>query len=444
MKADALSRVVWRVSLPIILAQASESLLHLIDTIFLSRVGVTELGALAVADSLLLLFLVVPLALVDGIQILTARRAGQRRPQAVGAMFNQGFVLVFAVCIASTVALKLVSPIAVRWFVETDAVGAAVDEFLQIAAYGIAFGAASFAYSALLVSLGRTRVLIPATIVLATTNIVLGYIFIFGRLGAPALGMRGAAIGSVGAEIAACVFLTVYVWRAIDSSRYEFFRAWTLDRRAMRLLNGVSAPIAAQRALEILRWLAFFLILERVSAEALAIANIVYTCYVLFWIPTDGFAETSCSMVSRFVGRNQPQRIGDVLRRAVVQAILVTVPFIMIALLAPEWFLAAFKPGADVLVEGAASLRVVALAMLIVIPGQIWFAAVSGTGDTAAALGIELIVTVTMIGAAYLAAIQFTWPVELVWMSLPASWLVCLTISYGWVKSGLWKRLEIY
>ncbi len=355
MKADALSRVVWRVSLPIILAQASESLLHLIDTIFLSRVGVTELGALAVADSLLLLFLVVPLALVDGIQILTARRAGQRRPQAVGAMFNQGFVLVFAVCIASTVALKLVSPIAVRWFVETDAVGAAVDEFLQIAAYGIAFGAASFAYSALLVSLGRTRVLIPATIVLATTNIVLGYIFIFGRLGAPALGMRGAAIGSVGAEIAACVFLTVYVWRAIDSSRYEFFRAWT-----------------------------------------------------------------------------------------VVQAILVTVPFIMIALLAPEWFLAAFKPGADVLVEGAASLRVVALAMLIVIPGQIWFAAVSGTGDTAAALGIELIVTVTMIGAAYLAAIQFTWPVELVWMSLPASWLVCLTISYGWVKSGLWKRLEIY
>ena len=42
MKADALSRVVWRVSLPIILAQASESLLHLIDTIFLARVGVID------------------------------------------------------------------------------------------------------------------------------------------------------------------------------------------------------------------------------------------------------------------------------------------------------------------------------------------------------------------------------------------------------------------
>src|SRR5438046_3866347 len=97
MTADRLSRVVWGISLPIIFAQTSESVLHLIDTIFLARVGVTELGAIAVADSLLLLFLVVPLALVDGIQILTAWRAGQRGPHAVRAVFIQGLILVTSV-----------------------------------------------------------------------------------------------------------------------------------------------------------------------------------------------------------------------------------------------------------------------------------------------------------------------------------------------------------
>src|SRR6266487_2816851 len=95
MTTDSLSRDVWRVSLPIILAEASETLLHLIDSIFLARVGVTELGAIAVADSVLLLFLVLPLGLADGIQILTARRAGQRRPEAVGAVFNQGLSFFF-------------------------------------------------------------------------------------------------------------------------------------------------------------------------------------------------------------------------------------------------------------------------------------------------------------------------------------------------------------
>ena len=117
MTTDSLPRDVWRVSLPIILAEASETLLHLIDSIFLARVGVTELGAIAVADSVLLLFLVLPLGLADGVQILTARRTGQRRPEAVGAVFNQGLSLVLVICVALTAALKLLSPLVGAWFV---------------------------------------------------------------------------------------------------------------------------------------------------------------------------------------------------------------------------------------------------------------------------------------------------------------------------------------
>src|SRR5438128_2498905 len=103
MSHNTLSRVVWRVSLPIIFVEATETLDHLIDTICVARVVVTALGALAVADSILLLFLLAPQALVGVHQILTARRAGQRRPEAVGAAFNQGFVVVLLVCLASTI-----------------------------------------------------------------------------------------------------------------------------------------------------------------------------------------------------------------------------------------------------------------------------------------------------------------------------------------------------
>src|SRR6266516_2636200 len=405
MTADRLSRVVWRVSLPIIFAQTSEAVLHVIDTIFLARVGVTELGAIAVADSMLLIFLVAPLALVDGIQIVTARRAGQRRPDALGAAFNHGFVLMLVVCVASTVALKIVSPLLAAWVVESQDVGVAVDGFLQIAAYGIGFTGGTFGF--------------------------------------PALGMRGAAAGSLGAELVTFLFLTVYLWRRLDPARYGLFRLRPFERRTMHLLGRTSAPLAVQRLLEALRWLAFFLILERVSNQALAVANLVYACYVVFWIPTEGFAETSCSMVSRFVGRNQTHRIGAVLRDATGGAMLATLPFIAIALLVPRWLLAVFSPESVLLAESGASLRVVALAMLIVIPGEMWFAAVSGTGDTVAALGIEVALTLTMLGTGYLAAIHLAGPVALAWVSLPAAWLVCLTISYGWVKSGIWRRLEI-
>src|SRR5256885_15863890 len=91
MSMSKLSRVVWKVSLPVILAGASENLLHLIDTIFLARVGVAEVGALGIGDSVLLLFLVLPVGLAEALQILASRRAGQRGAGAGGAAFNQGF-----------------------------------------------------------------------------------------------------------------------------------------------------------------------------------------------------------------------------------------------------------------------------------------------------------------------------------------------------------------
>src|SRR5919198_3513125 len=121
MTTGSLSRVVWRISLPIILAQANETILHLIDTAFLARVGVTELGAIAVADSVLLLFLVLPIGLVGGIQILAGRRAGEKRPDELGAIFNQGLALVLMVSVTSTATLKLAWPTVGSWFFESDA-----------------------------------------------------------------------------------------------------------------------------------------------------------------------------------------------------------------------------------------------------------------------------------------------------------------------------------
>jgi putative MATE family efflux protein len=441
--ANGLSRVVWKVSLPIILVEATETLDHLIDTLFLARVGVTELGAIAVADAMMLLFLILPLALVDGMQILTARRVGQRRPDAVGAVFNQSFLIVLGLSLVAMVLLKALSPLVANWVVQSDAVGAAVNGYLQLDAYSIIFAGATFAFSALLTSMGKTRALIPATIIVVVMDVILNYIFIFGKFGCPALGMRGAALGSIGAELAATIFLTIYVWRNFDARKYGFFRFRRFDHRTTRLLTRISTPIAAQCVLEDVRWFVFFLIIEQLGTPALAVANIVFTCYSVFWIPTEGFAETACSLVSRYIGRNRAHRIGEVLRSTTGGALLATVPFLLLAFFAPQWLVWLFSSDVDLLGDSNASLRVVAFAMLIAIPAEMWFIAVEGTGDTTASLGIDFLLTLVMLGITYFAAIHMGWPMALVWLSLPITWMIGLALCYGWMKSGIWKRLEI-
>ncbi len=440
---NSLSRVVWKVSLPIIFVEATETFDHLIDTAFLSRVGVTELGAIGVADTVMLLFLILPLAMVDGLQILTARRVGQRRPEAVGLAFNQGLALALLLSAAATAALKLFSPVVANWIVESDAVGEAVDGYLQIDAYSIPLACVTFACSALLTSLGKTRALIPSTIIMVTVDIILNYLFIFGRFGCPAMGMRGAAVGSIGAELATGIFLTAYIWLHFKRDAYSFFLLGLPERQTARLLTLISAPIAAQDFLEHVRWFLFFLIVERLGTPALAIANIVYTCFIVFWVPTEGFAETTCSMVSRYIGKNRVNRIGQLLRNAIGGAVLATIPLIGLALLVPQWLVTTLSPEPDLLAQSNVSLRLVALSMLIAIPGELWLTAVVGTGDTVASLGIEAVLTLVMVGFTYIAAIQMAWPVEVVWLTVPITWIVQLAISYGWMKSGIWRRLEL-
>jgi putative MATE family efflux protein len=443
MAGNRLSQVVWRLSLPLIFVQAAEAIDHLIDSLFLARVGETELGAIAVADAALMLFLALPLGLVDAIQVLTARRVGQRKPGAVGIVFDRGLLLLLGVCAVSTLALKLSWPALSPWFVESDEVGAAVDDYLQIEAYGIVLTAATFAFSALLTSVGRTAVLVPATALLVVTDVLLDYMFVVGGFGCPALGMQGAAIGSIGAEIVTLAFLAIYVGRRLEPQHYRLFRFRLRGRRTTGLLVAMSLPLAGQLLIGDLRWFVFFLIVERAGTQALAVANLVFTCYSVFWIPADAFSETSCSMVSRCVGRDRPHRIGRVLAAAIRGATIATVPFLIASVLVPQWVLAMFAPGAEVLAESCSSLRVVAIAMLIAIPGEMWFGAVVGTGDTKAALGIEGALTLVMLGLAWLAAIHMQWPQVLVWSSVPVASLVCLVLSWAWMKSGAWRRLEV-
>ena len=441
MTPRALSRVVWSVSVPIIFAQISETIVHVTDTMFLARVGTVEVGALALADTILEIWTVLVVGLVDGLQILLARRAGQGRDGAVGEVFDQGLLLIVAVSVVLTATLVVAAPQLSALLVQSAEIGAAVDAFLGIMAFSILFTGLNFAYSALLVGLERTRVLIWATVVLAVTNVALDYVLVFGKLGFPALGIRGAALGSLGAEIATFLFLTAHVLRRLDVRRYGLLRTLGWNGRLGRLLAGLSAPVALKALLEGLRWFLFFLLLERVSEEALAASNIVYACFAVLLIPTEGFAETTCSMVSKLIGRGQASRIGHLMREAISPAYLVTLPIVAVCCILPDFVLSLITSDPTVIEASRASLRVVSLGMLVVIPAEMWLVAVAGTGDTSASFVIEVVLTALVLTGSFLATSVLALGLEFVWGSLPLASLVGLGLSYAWVRSGYWRRL---
>jgi Na+-driven multidrug efflux pump len=98
-------------------------------------------------------------------------------------------------------------------------------------------------------------------------------------------------------------------------------------------------------------------------------------------------------------------------------------------------------PGA---VESARrTVQVAALALIVVVPAELWLGALNGTGDSGAALALELVWSFVMLGAAAATALHFDLRLEYIWLSLPASAVVALAGSYARLRGGRWRRRTV-
>ena len=436
-------RNIWSVSWPLIIAGISETVVEVTDAIFLARYGQTELAALGLAGAVYGLALFASFGLVDAIQIVIGRRVGQGDKPGVGRSFNQGLYLLALVSVVMIALIWFVLPLFTRAVLSSMEVHEAVNAYLRIAAFGLLFHAANLAYSAFYVGISRTRVLIGATLALAVVNIGLDYALIFGNFGLPELGIAGAGIASLGAELAAFLFITVDVIRRRYVGTYGLLRFTRWDGAVARHLAGIGTPVGLEALVETGRWFVFFLIIEQLGEQSLAVATIVFSVYALFLIPVDAFSESVCSMVSNLLGQRRTDQLGQLIRRAMVLSLAGVLPVLFITGALPEWVLALFTPD-EALIEAAfASLLVVMLAALIAVPGEAFYASVAGTGDTWAVFGIQVVVTAMTLALAAVAAFGLGLGLAWIWAAEVAGWVICLLLAWAWFRSGAWQRLAV-
>jgi putative MATE family efflux protein len=424
----------WAISLPLVFVELGEMIVHVTNTVLLAHVGQAELGAVAMGDIVLELAVLPALGLVEAVQIVVARRAGQERLSELRRAFSRGMFLIGLVSVAAALSIALLAPTLANGLAGNSGVADRLAAFLRIAAMGIVFETASLGLGAVCVGLGRTRILLGATAVLVVTNLTLDSVLIFGRLGFPALGIEGAAIGSAVAEVAAFAVLAVYFLRNLD---IRPLRGRTTDDGLTRSLIDTAWPVSLEQALDTARWLFFFLVMAHLGEEALAASSIVYACYAVFTIPAVGFAETACSVVSRLVGRRETAGIPLVVRQLRQRAGLLTLPLLGLGLLAPDILLTVFGEGGHP--EGVTTaVRLVALAMVVAVPEELWLAALTGTGDTTLALRAQVAESVVMAGGVCV-AIAAGAGVPGAWSAVALAWLVGLILARNWVEHARWR-----
>lgn len=400
------------------LGSLAQSASYVTDTLFVGRLGEVPLAALGLGALVYWLLATVGSGLAVGLQVSAARRVGRRR--SPGRLFDNALVLSLALAAALSLAAYAVAPLLAHTLVRDAHVARETAVYLRAVVWALPAGFAWQALAAFHLAAGRARVVGLATALTTVTNGVLNYAWVWGGLGGSALGIAGTAWATVVAECVGAAALVTSLVASGMRRRYGLLRhppRW----RMIRHLGRLGAPLVARQWVETAGWFGFFVLVGELGSQALAVSNIVRSIYTVVSLPSLALASAIYTLLGRHPGASRAH-VWEIVRRAVVLSLAVSVPPGLAILLVPGHVGAIFTSDAallDVLVPLA---PVVAAILLFFAVSHIGYSTLVGVGAGETALRIEVLAMVLYLAAAFLlvrAGLSLPW----VWASELLYWL---------------------
>ena len=278
------NKEIWRVTYPIFLGLLAQNVINVTDTAFLGRVGEVALGAAAMGGLLYICVYTIAFGFSVGSQILIARRNGEGNYRAVGPIMWQGTAFSFGMAVCLLILMYFSAAPLIRLLITSDSIYGATYEFFTWRIWGFLFAFVNVMFRGLYIGITRTKVLTMNAVVMALVNVVLDYALVFGELGLPEMGVRGAALASVIAEASSLLFFLLYTYYKVDLKKYGLNRFGQFDLSMVLRILRISCFTMVQYFLAMAIWFVFFMALERLGQRQLAVANIVRSVYVRWFI----------------------------------------------------------------------------------------------------------------------------------------------------------------
>lgn len=433
-------RDIWHIAYPILISLVMQTLINITDTAYMGRVGEIELGATALVSVYYLTIYMAIFGFSVGAQIFIGRRNGEGSYTKIGDIVIQGILFLLGIAALFALLSKWLSPKLLSAIVSSPQIYEACVDYLDWRIWGLLFSAVSVMCRAFFVGITRTGVLMWNSIILTVSNVVFNYIFVFGALGVPAMGISGAAIGSVMAEGMAMLHFVIYALSKVDMKYYGFSSRIKFSPDIIKGILSLSVWTMLQNFLTHAVWFVFFLAIEHLGEEQLAITNIVRSGSSLLFMPIIAFASTASTLVSNALGASRAHDVMFIIRRCVAMAYAVIVPLMIIVAIIPQTFMSVFTNDVDILQGSVASVYVMLGFNLIAIPACVFFHSVSGTGNTRLALGVEIVATILYAVAIYAIIFALRADVAVCWSVEYVYWTVILLCSALYFKYGKWQN----
>ena len=339
-------RAILTVGLPLILSHLAQFAIGATDTLMLGRYGVTPLAGAVLASSWFFVFLIMGAGFAWAVMpmVAAARDAPEadtqiRRVTRMGLWLS----LIFA---ALALPLLIYAEPLFRAIGQPGAVAAEAGAYLRIAGWGLVPALGVMLLKAYLSALERTRIVLWVTLVAVAVNVAVNWLLIFGNLGFPEMGIRGAALASLAVHAASFGLLALYAVSAFPEHRL-FQRLWRPDWGAFAAVFRLGWPIGLTNLAEVGLFSFSAVMVGWVGELPLAAHGIALQLASATFMVHLGLANAATIRAGRAYGR----RDGAGLRDGAVAVIALSATFAIVTsavfLTIPEPLLGLFLDPAD-------------------------------------------------------------------------------------------------
>lgn len=294
-----------RVALPIALQSLITSSLNLIDNLMVGSLGEVELAAVGLSTQLFFVHIGVMFGFASGSSAFMAQFWGKQDVNSIRKVAGFAVAVCFGVSMLFFLPAILIPEKVLRLFTDIPEVIAIGKDFVRIASLSFLTLGITYPLSAALRSTQQTSIPLKISAVIFSVNTLLGFILIFGYFGAPALGVKGAAIATVTARLLelSLYFYIVFVRKNLLAGRPGEFFGW--HKPLVARVLGTAVPVMVNETMWSLGMATYNAAYGRMGVTEFAAIQASSTLNTLFVLAIFSLGDALLILVGQRIGMGQ-------------------------------------------------------------------------------------------------------------------------------------------
>lgn len=290
---------------PVAIQGFLNSILNMIDSLMIGSLGETAIAAVGLANKVFFVFSLLIFGICSGASILSAQYYGQNDKEKIKKVL--GFSILISIMGSLLIAIpSIITPeIVMRIFTPNDATIKLGASYLVFVAFSYPINAISQCYITILRTMNQVKAPVIISFISLFINAGINYILIFGKFGAPEMGVAGAAIGTLVARIFECIAIFVVLFIKKHTLLGRVKELFFMEREFMATFLKTASPVIVNEFMWGLGVTIYSLVYGRMGDSAVAAITITQTFEQLFTVLFQGISAAAAVMLGNELGANR-------------------------------------------------------------------------------------------------------------------------------------------